>query len=172
MVNKYLIFSLVVTGSLLMILGLLEGDVYWIIFGSIMTLFTFLVYKREKEKFIIDYYKKRHKETEDESKVEVKFHLKYVLALIIAIMFLIILYTLYIRFFASSSFLSSQTAISDGCRQLDPNTLCRKDPSKIIISADVNGDGIIGGSGDTLYEILKKDGCIGDCIKARCGCPQ
>ncbi len=168
MIKYYIIVILVLTSMGIVVTGLIQKNVLWILFGCFLMLVSYFVLKKLREKYEIDYSKTYEKKYQAPNKIQ----LKHVILALIAILILIVLWRAFTLVFSGGSYLDIQSAINDGCNQLEPKKFCRKDPSTIIVNFDVNKDGVVGGQEDTLSALLETQGCVGDCIRVRCGCPQ
>jgi len=170
MVKNYLIYLLVIFGIILIVAGLMQGNILWVIFGSFMIFLAYFVYERNKKKSFFEYYY-RGREEKVKKIPPKKIKIKFILLSLLSFIVFIALWNLVTNLFSDKSLLNLQIAINEGCKELDPKTFCKKDPSKIIIPYDVNGDGIVGGVNDSLSAVFEKRGCVGECVKKSCGCP-
>jgi len=168
MMKYYIIVILVMTSMALVVMGLIQTNVLWILFGCGMMFLSYYILKKLKKRYEIDYGQQYEKKYE----TKMKFHLKHFILAMIAVLILIVLWRGLSLTFSGSSYLDIQSAISEGCEKLEPKKLCRNDPSKIIVTFDVNKDGIVGGEGDTFSALMEAQNCTAQCIKVRCGCPQ
>jgi len=175
--NKIIIISAISIGLIICVTGLILNNFILIVIGPAIAVLLFIlpyikISRDEKEKIIIpeDKYETilsiKSKQLRKRKKI-----LGYFMAIVLGIIVFSIIWFFLSRYLYTPSSLSMENIVNDGCRKLNPGTgRCEKDPSTIIVDYDVNGDGTVGGIGDTLSAILEKQDCIGDCIKKRCNC--
>jgi len=174
--EKIIVLIVCIIGLVVLVLGVDDIILGSLGFAMIILPFFYL---------LKDFFKKKEKivsivpEEERESilsskpgKLRKKTKIMTIMFAAFAILFFLISLYLINKYVISSSYLELEAAINHGCEELDPRTGCQKDPSKIIIPFDVDGDGVRGDENDTLEKILEIHyNCVGECVKRRCACP-
>jgi hypothetical protein len=175
---KIIAFSIVVIGLLTLANGMIIGDLTWVIAGFVMiffpVLFKYASQKEKEEKTVFDLNENKDKFLLNLPKTIIRkkdVKLSLILTLFFALIAFVLSWNFLIKYLFSPTSISLENAISNGCIILDPRSGCNKNPDNIIVSYDVNSNGVVGDANDTLSNLLVKYNCTGDCIKKRCSCP-
>ena len=175
---------LIITGISIAITGILVQEFLICIVGGLLIALSpiFLeIKKKTSGKSIIDYIEKPDRpilstrkdagefEEEERWKKLKQFFEKIIIMVIVAAGALGLVVVMMQNYFLKPTYISTETAITEGCSILH-RTGCKANPSDIIINYDVNGDDVIGGVNDTLSNLLEIYNCTGSCIKTRCAC--
>jgi len=178
--NKYTIImiSAFVAGFIVFTLGILGGDLTLCATGGVIVIMVPLILKLKqyqvKRKSILDY-----NENKDESLLPLKRtslrrddnKIKALMMIFIGLVALGFTSILMKNYIFEPNYFALQKAVNDGCTELNMRGACNKDPSQIMVTLDVNKDGIAGGPGDTLSNLFEKYyNCTGSCVRKRCGC--
>lgn len=179
-----IVIILVVAGLAVIITGILLEDFLICIIGGVPITLSPLaleIKKRRDRKSLLDYMEKdespilsTRKKTEDIEEEErwkkmKQFFEKIIIMLIVAAAALGLVIIMIQDYFLKPTYISIETAISEGCSILHRSG-CKTDPSEITVQYDVNGDEVIGGTGDNLATLLETYNCTGSCIRTRCAC--
>jgi hypothetical protein len=178
------IIVIIVLGFAIFLIGILINELIWNIIGGLVVILPPIVLKIKRKrdrKSLIHYIenenrpilstKKTHKEFEEKEfwKKARQFIEKIIIMSLVAAAAAGLVIIMMQRFVLKPTYLSVETAISEGCAMLNRGG-CKMDPSEITVNYDVNGDEITGGVNDTLSGLLELYNCTGDCIKMRCSC--
>jgi len=182
--SMIIVIILIAVGLAIIISGILLGEFLVCIIGGIVIALSPLaleVKKRKDRKSLMEYMEKDERpilstrkevgeiEEEERWKKLKQFFEKITIMVIVAAGALGLVVIMLQNYFLNPTYMSIETAITEGCSILHRSG-CKADPSEIIIDYDVNGDDIIGGVNDTLSNLLGIYNCTGSCIKRRCAC--
>jgi len=178
------VIAIIVLGFAIFLMGLIINEMVWNIIGGLVIILPPIVLKIKRKrdrKSLIHYIenenrpilstKKTHQDFEEKEywKKARQFIEKIIIMSLVAAAAAGLVILMMQRFIFKPTYLSSETAISEGCAILNRGG-CKMDPSEITVNYDVNGDEVTGGDNDTLSGLLGLYNCTGDCIKMRCSC--
>ena len=178
--NKYVIISLsiVVLGFIILTVGLVFSNIILNALGCVMIILPILILKIKdygtKRKSILEYMENKDKSILPlpKTKIRKKEIISSIMSLFITIIVIAFISIALKNYFFKLSDIDIKKAESDGCAKLSMGGTCITEPSKIYVPYDVNKDGIVGGIGDSLEDLLRTYyNCTGSCVRKRCGCP-
>jgi len=173
-----ILIIIITAGLIVFTIGVISGDSILSVMGGVMVILPPLILKlrgfKRKRKSVIYYMEDRDKTILPLKRTSVKkkeFNLRPLILIFIAVIAVGLTMILMRRYVFKPTYITFGAAVNDGCAILNMGG-CKKNPSEIIVNYDVNKDGIIGGIGDNLSDLLEGYGnCTGNCIRIRCGCP-
>lgn len=176
-----IVLSIIILGFIVTAIGFAFSILILNLVGIVIIVLPFLFLKLKdfgtRRKSLLEEMENKDKTVLPLPKTNIKLRLQNkkiisaIMSMFVTVIIIAFVYIMLKNYFFELSDIDLEKAVNDGCSKLKMGGNCIIEPSRIVIPYDVNKDGVKGGVGDDLENLLEKYNCTDVCIRKRCGCP-